>query len=291
MENGSEKKTFESFWQCKTCKKFYDGLSQCCGEIQRIEHRFYHRQNKKIKLPDCLPRKKTLLESEVVPYSEGAKGKRCRDDSLTNSSYFESKLLLSSLSLLKRQIKTQDLDGEHRTRKIIDILLEDEVKVKDQLAAFDDEGRTPLHLAVQTGDAKLVRRLLGLGSLRNAYDTYKKSPLHLAIENFECNWNKEIERPFDKEKFKDHFNLVVELINNDMDLGEHSALGSFQNFSSFLNAQDYQGSTAFHYVATFRIPPLIWLLQMAHADMTIKNNNSETPLSIYARCFLFFEDD
>ncbi|KAL4490790.1 hypothetical protein ABPG72_021844 [Tetrahymena utriculariae] len=56
-------------------------------------------------------------------------------------------------------------------------------KMKDKLNIADGEGLTPLHLAVISGNARVVRKLLQRGANRNALDNNQKTPVQLADEN------------------------------------------------------------------------------------------------------------
>ncbi|EAR94876.1 DHHC zinc finger protein (macronuclear) [Tetrahymena thermophila SB210] len=56
-------------------------------------------------------------------------------------------------------------------------------KMKDKLNNADGEGLTPLHLAVISGNARVVRKLLQRGANRNALDNNQKTPAQLADEN------------------------------------------------------------------------------------------------------------
>ena len=46
----------------------------------------------------------------------------------------------------------------------------------------DDEGNTPLHWAVESGQAKIIDVLIGMGAKTNILNKLKMAPLHLACD-------------------------------------------------------------------------------------------------------------
>lgn len=47
---------------------------------------------------------------------------------------------------------------------------------------MDEEGSTPLHWAVESGQAKIINALIGMGAKTNILNKLKMAPLHLACE-------------------------------------------------------------------------------------------------------------
>lgn len=61
---------------------------------------------------------------------------------------------------------------------IVKILLKYGVKINDPT----DDGRSPLHLAVQLGHKEIVEFLLDEGANKEATDAYSRTPLHFAVQ-------------------------------------------------------------------------------------------------------------
>lgn len=71
----------------------------------------------------------------------------------------------------------------------------------------NDDEQTPLHLAVMTRQASVVRRLLIFGASAMIRDGNGNTPLHAACEMGDLNSVKEILRPITAPEFRNYTNI------------------------------------------------------------------------------------
>lgn len=136
---------------------------------------------------------------------------------------------------------------------------------RNTVNSIDENGRTPLHIAVQNGNLKIVEILITNGADVNAKTPEGDSVLHFAIENFYTRWDDV------------YFEIVKYLATDDADI----------------NAYAQDGDTALHKAIKYSYSvewdrnsfDIVKFLVSRSADINSANKFSkQTPLHIVARC-------
>lgn len=135
---------------------------------------------------------------------------------------------------------------------------------RNTINSIDENGRTPLHIAVQNGNLKIVEILIKNGAYVNAKTPEGDSVLHYAIENFYTRWDDV------------YFDILKHLVTENAEINAH--------------AQD--GDTALHKAIKYSYSrewnqnslDLVKFLVLKGADINSANNFSkQTPLHLVAR--------
>jgi ankyrin repeat protein len=138
----------------------------------------------------------------------------------------------------------------------------------------DDDGRSPLHIAVlSNADAETLRVIIDMGARVSSVDLDGKTPLHLALE---------------RDKW-DHAKLLADggsnvfAVAGDRKTPAEIALAKGRNAINALfsgraiAAQDPAGNTILHYAAQLGAPNLVSLLIELGASKSVRNISSESP--------------
>ncbi|XP_023318093.1 serine/threonine-protein phosphatase 6 regulatory ankyrin repeat subunit A-like [Trichogramma pretiosum] len=146
----------------------------------------------------------------------------------------------------------RDVDDENMANMLFQIC--DEKHQMVQVDAQDNEGRTPLHEAIDKGNIKLVEILLRRGARPNLADNKKLTPLH-AICKRKNGDDGLLKRFFE---INDELNQLVE-VNAD---------------------ENEEGSTPLHLALSHGCKKLNELLLQRHADPNLANAEGHTPLHV-----------
>lgn len=141
--------------------------------------------------------------------------------------------------------------------------------------------QTPLHMAVQIGDAELTRMLLEAGADVNSIDRWGESPLFGAVRigladiaDFLLEWGADIEHRSSNSMTPLHAAALSEQTGMIEWLLEHGA---------DLYATDYQGWNALHFAAWGGPPETLRLLIRLGLDVNSRTDQDETPLDLARR--------
>ena len=142
------------------------------------------------------------------------------------------------------------------------------------IGVSDDDGRSPLHIAVlSNADAETLRIIIDRGARVSSVDLDGKTPLHLALER--DRW--------------DHAKLLADAGSNVFAVagdGKTPAEIAIARGREAVNAvfsgraiaaQDPTGNTVLHYAAQLGAPDLVALLIELGASKTVRNISSESP--------------
>uniref|UniRef100_A0A8D2L4N5 Ankyrin repeat domain 27 n=1 Tax=Varanus komodoensis TaxID=61221 RepID=A0A8D2L4N5_VARKO len=140
----------------------------------------------------------------------------------------------------------------------------------------NQEGRTPLHVAVLHGHADLVSLLLKHGASIGAKDANHAVPLHLACQNGHFQVVKCLLECSAKQNTKDiHGNTPL----------MYACLNGYQEIAAFLlqhgalvNLSNNQGNTSLHRAVIGSYESLVQLLLQHGASTRVRNNRHCTPL-------------
>ncbi|XP_014233513.2 ankyrin-3-like [Trichogramma pretiosum] len=145
----------------------------------------------------------------------------------------------------------RDINNENMAKMIFQIC--DEKHQMVQVDAQDNEGRTPLHEAIDKGNIKLVEILLRRGARLNLADNKKITPLH-AICKRKNGDDGLLKRFFE---INDELNQLVEV-----------------------DAKNEEGSTPLHLALSHGCKKMNQLLLQRHADPNLANAEGHTPLHV-----------
>jgi ankyrin repeat protein len=148
---------------------------------------------------------------------------------------------------------------------------------KDRIPASDDDGRSPLHIALlEDAPVSILKLIIDLGGRVQAVDADGRTPLRLAA---------------DLEKW-DHAKLLTDANSNVFSVagdgktpaevvlskGRDAVTALFSGKA--ITAQDATGNTVLHYAAHVAGPEVISLLIELGANKTAKNISSESPVDV-----------
>ncbi|MFA6507254.1 MAG: ankyrin repeat domain-containing protein, partial [Treponemataceae bacterium] len=151
---------------------------------------------------------------------------------------------------------------------------------KDRINETDDEGSTPLHIAVQEkAPAEVISGILAFGPKLSEPDSSGRTPLHIALTA----------KRFDTAK------LLVEAGANPfvftgadetaaalaLRMGKDAILALFSG--SAISGRDAIGNTALHYAAAQTSIETVQLLLELGASKTAKNVSGELPIDLARR--------
>lgn len=180
--------------------------------------------------------------------------------------YAESNNPRYLVAQVREQFFLQDEDGDtplhlaviHAQHQAIDVIVS-VAPCQESLNIFNDLRQTPLHLAVITKQPTVVRRLLEAGANVDLRDRNGKTALHLACERGDSNCVQEITRPLlEKQSFSDEDGHRLQAV---------------------LDARDYQGFTALHRAVLANCVPVVGHLAAIGADVNCQDGTSgRTPI-------------
>lgn len=145
--------------------------------------------------------------------------------------------------------------------------------------------KTPLHLAVQLNDINLVKILLEKKAALDAIDENGESPLHLAIKNnhFDiadlCLSAINIDY-VDVKKYQLSYFHIATMRNNIGLVKTFLKRGVDVNCLINFGSVSWYGFTALHFAVDYNYFDIVQCLLNQNADITIKNANNQTPLHI-----------
>jgi ankyrin repeat protein len=151
---------------------------------------------------------------------------------------------------------------------------------KDRLSSPDDNGSSPLHIAVgEKAPIIILRTILEMGARTSSIDAEGRTPLRLAVDMGE----------WEAAKILTESGSDVFLAAKDGKTPAEIALSSGDEGVSALfsgkaiNAKDASGNTVLHYAAQGGNPGTIKALMKLGANKEIKNIASESPVDIAQR--------
>ncbi len=131
---------------------------------------------------------------------------------------------------------------------------------------------TPLHLAAQSGQVKVVQELLKAGALVNTMDDIQKTPLHFAAGRYlgstESYYDK-VSIETIKARGKEQLDIVKLLLER----------------GSLFNAKNIDGWTALHYGCESGQDELVKLLIESGANINVQDKDGDKPLSVAVHRF------
>jgi ankyrin repeat protein len=151
---------------------------------------------------------------------------------------------------------------------------------KDRIAAADDDGHAPLHIAIlNAAPAGMIRIIIDQGGRISAIDSGGRTPLRMAVDK--ANW--EAVRML-AEAGSDPFSTAgdgktpAELV---IASGQTGVRALFSGRA--INARDRAGNTVLHYAAKTGDPDMVTLLLSLGANKSVKNFAAESPADIAQR--------
>ncbi|MDR2398109.1 MAG: ankyrin repeat domain-containing protein, partial [Spirochaetaceae bacterium] len=160
--------------------------------------------------------------------------------------------------------------------KMVSLLL-----TKDRIAVPDDDGFSPLHIAIQDRAPKSIMQLIiDQGGRVSAVDAEGRTPLRLAVD--QNAW--EVAQLL-IEKGSNIFSTAADgKTPAQIVLSKgNGAIKTFFNSNKAINAQDPSGNTILHLAAQMGKPDIVSLLIELGANKSIKNIAAESPVDIAQR--------
>jgi ankyrin repeat protein len=151
---------------------------------------------------------------------------------------------------------------------------------KDRLSMPDDDGNTPLHIAVlQKAPEEMIRAIIDLGAGLSASDSSGRTPLRIAVDQEDWRTAKIL-----ADAGSDVF-LPAADGRSPAEIALRSGVDAVSALFSgkAINSQDSAGNTILHYAASQGDPAIIQLLIKLGANKSIKNIAGESPADIARR--------
>jgi ankyrin repeat protein len=151
----------------------------------------------------------------------------------------------------------------------------------DRIPATDDEGRSPLHIALQSGaDLSLIQAIITLGGKVSAVDSGGRTPLRIALDL----------NALDKAEFLTRAGSDVFSMAHDgktpagiaLSRGQEAVWAVFCNEKA-LTARDAGGNTILHHAVQSGRADMVALLAALGAEKNSRNLSAETPADIALR--------
>jgi ankyrin repeat protein len=207
-----------------------------------------------------------------------------RGDTPLHSAVAQSRIDIVSLLLgWGAQIHAKNIVGRSpfQTALITSPQMVSALLTKDRIPASDDDGRSPLHIALLEGKdqdipVSILKLIVDLGGRVQVVDADGRTPLRLAAD---------LEK-WDHAKFLTDANSNVFSVAGDGKTPAEVALGKGREAVTALfsgraiTARDATGNTVLHYAAHVAGPEVISLLIELGANKTAKNISSESPIDV-----------
>ncbi|GHV06288.1 hypothetical protein FACS189485_14580 [Spirochaetia bacterium] len=151
---------------------------------------------------------------------------------------------------------------------------------KDRINAADDDGATPLHMAIQEkAPLNTVKIIVDQGARLSAVDSAGRSPLRLAVDQGEWELAKLL-----ADAGSDPFSAAGDRKTpGEITLTKGQAAIQAVFSGKAINARDSSGNTVLHYAARLGSTQTVIQLLGLGADRTIRNTTAESPADIAAR--------
>ncbi|MDR1024643.1 MAG: ankyrin repeat domain-containing protein [Treponema sp.] len=151
---------------------------------------------------------------------------------------------------------------------------------KDRIRMADDDGASPLHIAISEGaDPSTIRTIIAQGARLSPVDSEGRSPLRLAVDREAWELAKVL-----ADAGADPFTLAGDgKTPGEITItkGQSPIQAVFSGRA--INSRDSSGNTILHYAARSGSPETVALLLQLGASKTIKNISAESPADIARR--------